>query len=77
MKIEILGSGCPKCKSLAANVEKAVSELGIEVQIVKVSDLKKTMEYGVMMTPGLVIDGEVRASGKVLTVEEIKKLIKP
>jgi len=75
MKIEILGTGCPKCKTLTSNVEKAVQELGIEAEIVKVTKLKDIMNYGVMLTPALVIDGKVKSAGKVLTTEEIKKLI--
>jgi len=76
MKIEILGGGCPKCKALAANVEKALAELGKQAEISKVTNLNEIMSYGVMMTPGLVVDGKVKAAGNVLTVEEIKKLIK-
>lgn len=75
MKIEILGTGCPKCKTLTANAEKAVKELGIEAEIVKVTELKKIIDYGVMLTPALAIDGKVKSAGKVLTTEEIKKLI--
>jgi len=75
MKIEILGTGCPKCKTLTANAEKAVKEMGIEAEIVKVTKLSDIMNYGVMLTPALVIDGQVKSSGKVLTTEDIKKLI--
>ena len=75
MKIEILGVGCPKCKQLTANAEAAVKELNIQAEIGKVTDIDKITEYGVMMTPTLVIDGKVVASGKVLTKDEIKRVI--
>ncbi len=74
-KIQILGTGCVKCMKLAENAEKAAKELGIEFEIQKVQDIKEIMNYGVMMTPGLAIDGQVRAVGKVLSVEDIKKLL--
>jgi len=75
MKIEILGVGCPKCKQLTANAEAAIKELGICAEIIKVTDIAKITEYGVMMTPALAIDGAVVAAGKVLSKEEIKKII--
>ncbi len=75
MIIEILGTGCPKCKVLLANVEKAVKELEIEAEIVKVTKLNDIMNYGVMITPALVINGEIKSYGRVLTTEDIKKLI--
>jgi small redox-active disulfide protein 2 len=74
-KIQILGTGCAKCAKLTENAEKAAKEAGIEAEVEKVTDIKKIMEFGVMMTPGLAIDGEVKAVGKVLSVEEIKKLL--
>lgn len=73
MKIEILGMGCPKCKMLYENVKKAVEEKGIQAEIIKVEDMDKITECGVMMMPALVIDGEVKSSGNSLSVEEIKK----
>ncbi len=73
MKIEILGMGCPKCKMLYENAKKAVQEKGVEAEVVKVEDMDKITDYGVMMTPALVINGEVRSSGKVPTAEEIKQ----
>lgn len=76
MKIEILGVGCPKCKQLQANAEAAAKELGINAEFSKVTDIGKITEYGVMMTPALVIDGKVKSAGKVLSPEEIKKLLK-
>ena len=75
MKIEILGVGCPKCKQLTANAEAAVKELNIQAEIVKVMDIDKITEYGIMMTPGLVIDGKVVSSGKVLDKTEIKAIL--
>ncbi len=77
MKIEILGVGCSKCKQLTANAEAAVKELDIEAEINKVTDIDKITEYGVMMTPALVIDGKIISSGKLLGKDEIKKLIAP
>lgn len=74
-KIQILGTGCAKCMKLTENAEKAAKELGVEAEVEKVTDIKKIMEFGVMMTPGLAIDGEVKTVGKVLSVEEIKKLL--
>ena len=73
MKIEVLGMGCPKCKILYENTKKAVEEKGVQAEIVKVEDMDKITEYGVMMIPALVINGEVKSSGKTLSSEEIKK----
>jgi len=73
MRIEILGTGCPKCKATVANVQKAVAELGIQADVVKVEDLMEIASRGVMMTPALVIDGQVKVVGKIPTVDEIKK----
>ena len=75
MKIEILGVGCTKCKQLTANAEAAVKELNIKVEIGKVTDIEKITEYGVMMTPALAVDGTVVSAGKVLSKEDIKKII--
>lgn len=75
MKIEILGIGCPKCKQLAANTESAVKELNISADISKITDIDKITDYGVMMTPALAVDGTVVSAGKVLSKEEIKKII--
>jgi len=71
MKIEILGMGCPKCKKTTQNAQQAVEELGINAEIIKVEELDKITEYGVMMTPALVIDGEVKAAGKIPSKQEI------
>jgi len=75
MKIQILGVGCPKCKQLTANVEQAIKELGVAAEVEKVTDIKEIMKFGVMLTPGLAVDGEVKSSGKILSVGEIKKMI--
>ncbi len=72
-KIQILGTGCPKCRQLTANVEAAVKALGIEVQIEKVEKIPEILKFGVMTTPALAVDGQVKSAGKVLSVDEIKK----
>jgi small redox-active disulfide protein 2 len=76
MKIQVLGTGCPKCKQLAENADTAAKELGVECEIEKVTDINDIMSFGIMMTPGIAIDGEVKMSGKVSTVEEIKDWLK-
>ncbi|MFH0978017.1 MAG: thioredoxin family protein [Candidatus Woesearchaeota archaeon] len=76
MKIEILGTGCPKCKMLEANAKKAVEELRIKAEIVKVTEIDKIVDYGVMSTPALVVDGKVKSYGKIANVEEIKKFLR-
>jgi len=75
MKIEILGTGCAKCKTLYENVKKAVDESGKTAEIVKVEEIPKIMAYGVMSTPALVIDGQVKFSGKVASIGEIMGLL--
>lgn len=74
-KLQILGTGCPKCKKLTELTEQAAKELGIEYEIVKVTDIDKIMSFGIMMTPGLAVDGEVKVSGRLPNVEEIKKIL--
>ncbi|MBD3791482.1 MAG: TM0996/MTH895 family glutaredoxin-like protein [Campylobacterales bacterium] len=76
MKIEILGTGCAKCKALEEAAKQAVAKSGKFAQIEKVEDIMKIMEYGVVSTPGLVIDGKVVSTGKLLSVDEIVDLIK-
>jgi len=76
MKIEILGPGCAKCKKLFENTHKAVQELNLQAEIAKVEEIQKIISAGVMMTPALVLDGEVKSVGKVLNVEEIKDILK-
>ncbi len=76
MKIQILGTGCPKCKALMENAEKAVAQTGVDAEIEKITELAEIMRFGVMMTPGLAVDGEVKSSGKLLTPDEIAKFLK-
>jgi len=75
MKIEVLGTGCAKCKRLEENVKKAVQETGVKAEVVKVQDMDQIISKGVMMTPALLIDGEERAVGRVPSVEEIKAFL--
>ncbi|MBK9517956.1 MAG: TM0996/MTH895 family glutaredoxin-like protein [Anaeromyxobacter sp.] len=72
MKIQVLGTGCAKCKQLTSAAEKAVAELGLGVQVEKVEDLREIVKFKVMSTPALVVDGQVRSTGKVLSVEDVK-----
>ena len=74
--LKILGTGCMKCKALALNAETAAKEMGIEYQIEKVTEINEIMKFGVMMTPALVVDGQVKAVGKLLNVQEIKEMLK-
>lgn len=76
MKIQILGTGCPSCLKLAENAKQAATETGIEAEIVKVTDINEITSFGVMMTPALAIDGQVKIMGKVASPEEIKKILK-
>lgn len=73
--IQILGPGCPKCRKLSKEAEKAARELGLEYEIVKVKDVKEIMKYGVLTTPGLAVDGKVKAVGKVLDAGKIKEFL--
>ena len=75
MKIQILGTGCPKCKTLAANTKQAVEELGLYAEIEKIEDIREIMKFNILTTPGLAIDGNVKAAGRVLSTDEIKKLL--
>lgn len=75
MRIEVLGSGCAKCNKTKELAEKAVKETGLDAEIIKVEDIDKILEYGVMITPALVIDGDVKVAGKVPSVDDIKKWI--
>ena len=74
-KIQILGTGCPKCKKLTENADAAARDLGIEYQIEKVTDINEIMKFGVMMTPALAVDGQVKIVGKVPSPEQIKQLL--
>jgi small redox-active disulfide protein 2 len=75
MKIEVLGTGCAKCKALEEVVKQAVAKKGIFAQIEKVEDIVKIMEYGVVSTPALVVDGKVKSTGKLLSVDEVNALL--
>ncbi|MFA6242223.1 MAG: thioredoxin family protein [Candidatus Hydrogenedentales bacterium] len=74
-KLQVLGTGCPKCLRLAETAEAAAKELGIEYEMEKVKEIDKIMAFGVMITPALAVDGEVKVSGKVPSVEEIKAML--
>ena len=75
MKLQILGTGCAKCNALTQATEKAAQTLGLPYELEKVTDLKQIMSFGVMTTPALVVDGKVKVSGKVPSVDDIKKLL--
>ena len=76
MKIEIFGTGCSKCKSLVKKVEQAVQEMGIQAEVVKVDGIQEIMNRGIMMTPALAVDGEIKSVGKALRADEVKRLLK-
>jgi small redox-active disulfide protein 2 len=75
MKIQILGTGCAKCEKLAKNAQEAAKELGRPIEVEKVSDINEIMKYGVMLTPALAVDGEVKVVGKVPSVKDIKAIL--
>jgi small redox-active disulfide protein 2 len=75
MKIEVLGTGCAKCKRLEENVRKALKEAKIQAEVLKVEDLQEIIDRGIMLTPALIIDGDAKAVGRIPSVEEIKKMI--
>lgn len=74
-KIEVLGTGCPKCQKLSAAAEEAASRLGIEYELVKVTEVQEIVARGVMMTPGLVVDGEVKATGRIPKPDELDAML--
>ena len=74
-KLQILGAGCPKCEKLAETTEQAAKALGLEYELEKVTDIQQIMSFGVMMTPALVVDGQVKVAGKIPSVDEIKAMI--
>jgi len=74
-KLQILGTGCPKCKKLAEVTEQVAKASGIEYELIKVTDINEIMQFGVMMTPALAVDGEVKVTGRVPRLEEIKAMI--
>jgi small redox-active disulfide protein 2 len=75
MKIQILGSGCAKCRQLAAIAEQAAQDMGIQYELEKVTDIKRYADFGVMFTPALVVDGTVKVSGRVPSLDETKRLL--
>ena len=75
MEIKVLGTGCPKCKALSRAVEEVINETGMEASVIKVEDINEIMQHGVMVTPALMVNNKVVATGKVLKKEEIKKLL--
>lgn len=75
MKIEVLGTGCAKCKRLLANVQEAAKDVGVEAEVIKVDSIDELVERGVLSTPALFIDGTMRMSGRVPTVDELKRII--
>ncbi|NQU06521.1 MAG: TM0996/MTH895 family glutaredoxin-like protein [Calditrichaeota bacterium] len=75
IKIQVLGPGCPKCELLAKHVSEAADDLNLSCEIEKITDIQEILKFGVMMTPGLVINGKVESVGKVLSVEKIKALL--
>jgi small redox-active disulfide protein 2 len=76
MKVQILGTGCPKCKALEQHAREAVTELGIQAEIEKVTDIETIMAMGVMMTPALAIDGSVKSVGRVLSKDQVAAYLK-
>ena len=75
MKVQILGTGCPKCKKLTVNAQNAIEQLGLDAEIEKVTDITEIMKFNVMMTPALAVDGDVKVAGKVADVEQIKDIL--
>lgn len=76
MDVKIVGTGCAKCKKLEETVSEVIQEMAIEASVGKISDIKEIAETGIMMTPGLIIDGKVKLSGKLPSKEEVAKIIK-
>jgi small redox-active disulfide protein 2 len=74
-KVQILGTGCPKCRTLTANAQAAIAELGLDAEIVKVDQIKDIVAMGVMATPALAVDGAVKSSGHLLSVEQVKRIL--
>ncbi len=77
MKIEVVGPGCGRCIATEKNVKEAVKQLGIQAEIAKVTDVSEFAKKGVMFTPAVIVDGQVKVSGKIPTVDEIKKFLSP
>ena len=74
-RIQILGTGCPKCQKLTEHAEAAAKELGLQYELEKITDIAKIMNFGVMMTPALAVDGKIKVAGKVPSVDELKELL--
>lgn len=75
MKIQILGTGCAKCKTLHETVLRAVAETGAAVEVEKIEDIQRILSFDIVMTPGLAIDGEVKAAGRLPSLDEVKSLL--
>ena len=76
MKIQIIGIGCAKCRQTEANARQAIKNLGIDAEVEKITDVNKIADFGIMATPGLAVDGDVKFSGKIPAVAEIEKILK-
>ncbi|UCC45336.1 MAG: TM0996/MTH895 family glutaredoxin-like protein [Candidatus Zixiibacteriota bacterium] len=74
-EVKVLGPGCPKCEHLMKQTEQAVQELGLECSLEKVTDIQQITSYGVMMTPALVVDGQVKVTGKVPSLDDLKEML--
>ena len=74
-KLQILGTGCPKCQKLAAQTETAAQQMGLAYELEKVTDIEQIMSFGVMMTPALAVDGQVKVMGKVPSIADIQKML--
>lgn len=74
-KLQVLGTGCPKCLKLAEETEKAAKALGIEYELVKVTDIREILNFGIMTTPGLAVDGTVKVAGRIPKIDELKAII--
>ena len=74
-QLQILGTGCPKCKKLYEATQQAVKELGIEAEVTKVEDINEIMKFNVMMTPALAVDGEVKVTGRIPKIQELRTMI--
>lgn len=75
MKVQILGSGCKKCQDLYANAEKAINKMGLDAELVKIQNVTEIVAMGVLMTPGIAVDGKVLANGRVFNEDEIVKML--
>jgi len=75
MKIEVVGPGCPRCKATEKNVNEALKQLGIDAEVAHIYDMNEMTKRGVMFTPAVIVDGQIKTSGKIPTVDEIKKIL--